>query len=145
MWGSWGEKSTQLPAAGHSTKLHSNGWEGQLLIFHILIPASGKEVHTLKLGFLLVLISNWFIPSPVPCPYRKAKVCDDQTLETKLQVTLEKVNLNFQSTQWHAKGWKKEFKWQMKRKRKTLCIYVTTHGEAGVKPEVMVYNETLQF
>lgn len=29
-------------------------------------------------------------------------------------------------------------------KRKTLHIYATTHGEAGVKTEIMMYNESLQ-
>lgn len=115
----------EQPAACSSstwTKLHRNGW-GRVASY-----LSQADSCFRKLRFLLVLISDWFIPSPVPSPHRKAKACEEQTLETKLQAALDKVNLNFHSTQQHAKGWKKSSngKW---REREKPYAYMQQHLE----------------
>lgn len=65
----------------------------------------------MKLRFLIVSSAflDWFIPLLLLPPYRgrKAKICEDQALETKLQVTFDQGNLYSLRTQQHVKGCKK--------------------------------------
>jgi len=98
-----------------------------------------------KLRFLIALLStspNWFIPLPILLPYRsrKAKICEDQALETKLQTTFNQGKLLFLSTHQLAKGCKK-FKWQVQRDRKTLSIYWTSHAEAEVQMDTTAWKD----